>query len=127
MPVAIVTKYLPPTDHRGARIVATVPARIAECRWSDRPYAGPMDRPAYWRATIPYPYECSPEGAHRRAAEMLRDRLEWTGALYPGALDTGYAWTFVPEPYDLPTGTDGIPMDADPTDRCTQCGADWSA
>lgn len=105
MSVAIVTKYHGPTTYRGARITATVPARIAECRryWPpDQGPRGPLDHLRYWTLTIPYPYEHNSEDAHRVAAEALRDRLGWTGALYAGALDTGYAFTFGPEPHDYP-------------------------
>lgn len=75
---AIVTKYLGPTDHRGARIVASC-------------YAD--------RLTIPYPHEKSGEDAFRVAAEALRDKLGWTGVLVGGSLPDGsYAFVFMSGP-----------------------------
>jgi hypothetical protein len=104
MSVAIVTKYHGPTNYRGSRITASVPSRIADCdpdrvNWRADAHARrqDMDRPGYWRLTIPYPHELDSEQAHRRAAEMLRDRLGWTGELYAGGLADGYAFTFGPE------------------------------
>ena len=93
MSVAIVTKYLGPTNYRGSRIAASVPARIADC---DPASAAewPNHRPSHWRLTIPYAYAESSEGAHRLAAEALAARLGWTGRLVAGALDTGYAFVF---------------------------------
>ena len=82
MSVAIVTKYLGPTNYRGARIVASIPARIADCR------------PAHWRLTLSYPYELTGEDAHRAAAQALADRLGWGGRLVGGALADGYAFCF---------------------------------
>jgi hypothetical protein len=101
MAVAIVTTYHGPTNYRGSRITATVPARIGECRryWPpDSGPRGPLDHPAYWRLTIPYPYELNSEDGHRAAAEALAARLNWTGHLYAGALDSGYAFVFGPTP-----------------------------
>jgi hypothetical protein len=97
--VAIVTKYLGPTNYRGARIRASVPSRIADCD-PERAAEYPNHRPGYWRLTISYPDCPNSEDAHRVAAEALRDRLGWTGTLHAGALDTGYAFTFGPGPDD---------------------------
>lgn len=96
MSVAIVTRYLGPTNHRGSRIRATVPARIAERDTSRRPdEAGyELHQPAHWTLTIPYPHELSGEAVHRVAAEALRDRLGWEGALAGGAIVDGYAFVF---------------------------------
>lgn len=96
MSVAIVTKYHGPTNYRGSRITASVPQRIAD-RDRDRP-ENPLHQPSHWRLTIPYPYELNSEDGHRRAAEALRDRLEWTGTLAAGALADGYAFVFVADP-----------------------------
>ena len=49
--IAITTKYLGPTDTRGARIKATAPSKNT--------------------ATISYPYDLNSERAHRKAAETL--------------------------------------------------------
>lgn len=75
---AIRTKYLCPTDYRGARIKASEPDGQS--------------------VTIPYPYELSGEDAHRVAAKALRDRMGWSGTLaggYVGTRDVRYAFVFV--------------------------------
>lgn len=64
---AIVTRYLGPTNHRGSRIKATVEG------------ARPL--------TIPY--DSGSGNPHRDAAEALRDRQGWSGALVEGALPNG--------------------------------------
>ena len=106
MSVAIVTRYLGPTNHRGSRIVASVPARIADCHPEDaREYA--THRPSHWRLTVPYSYELSGEDVHRAAAQALADRLGWEGELVAGGLADGYAFCF---------RRDGIR-------KCAACGA----
>jgi hypothetical protein len=96
MSVAIVTKYLGPTNYRGSRIVASVPSRIADRDRDRRPGDDgyELHRPAHWRLTIPYPYELSGEDVHRAAAEALAARLGWYGILTGGALPDGYAFVF---------------------------------
>lgn len=112
MPVAIVTHYLGPTNYRGARIVAAVPARIAENHRGDNSFrTSPMDRDAYWRLTISYPYELSGEEAHRVAAEALAARLGWTGHLVSGGLAVGYAYCFTD--HLEPTEADPVAVLAD--------------
>lgn len=72
---AIETKYLGPTDGRGARIKA----------WdSDNN-----------QVTIPYPYELSGEDVHRKAAEALCAKMNWPGQLVGGATKRGYVFVFV--------------------------------
>jgi hypothetical protein len=71
---AIETRYLGPTNYRGARIVA-----------SD----GDGNR-----TTISYPYELSGEDVHRKAAEALRDKMGWTGELVGGSTKRGYCFVF---------------------------------
>ncbi len=71
---ALVTKYLGPTDTRGARIKA-----------SDEDGNS---------VTIGYPYELSGEASHREAAEALQAKMGWTGALDSGALKSGYVFVF---------------------------------
>jgi len=95
MSVAIVTKYLGPTNYRGSRIVASVPSRIADC---DPASAAeyPTHRPSHWRLTVSYDYSLSGEAVHRVAAQALADRLGWDGALIAGALADGYAFVFAP-------------------------------
>lgn len=65
---AIVTKYLPPTDHHGSRVVATAQAG---------------------RATIPWDYALDPAGNHEAAAQAFRDVKGWTGDWIGGALPDG--------------------------------------
>ena len=72
---AIETKYHGPTNTRGARISA-----------SD----GDGNR-----ISIPYPYELSGEAVHRKAAERLCDKMQWSGALVGGATKRGYTFVFV--------------------------------
>ena len=75
---AIQTRYLGPTNSRGARIKA----------WAA---AGSL--------TIPYPYELSGQACHRAAAEALREKLGWDECAYNellgGQLANGdYAFVF---------------------------------
>lgn len=99
MAVAIVTKYHGPTNYRGSRITASVPARLDELTRGDRDPSNELDRPSHWRLTIPYRYDLSPEDGHRAAAQALADRLGWVGTLAGGALADGYAFVFVGNAY----------------------------
>lgn len=74
---AIETKYLGPTDFRGARIKA--------------------DDGDGNTITIPYPYEGAyGDDKHRRAAVALCEKMQWTGAdtLVGGATKRGYVFVF---------------------------------
>lgn len=71
---AIRTKYLGPTDRRGARIVAS-------------------DEDGN-RCIIGYPHELSGEAVHRKAADALCAKMGWTGNLTGGALRNGYVFVF---------------------------------
>lgn len=84
---AIHTRFLPPTDHRGARIKAS------------------LDRCS---VVIPYPYELQPEAAHVHAAHAVLRRVkasrpeethrtEWTwNQFHSGELPDGsFAHVFV--------------------------------
>jgi len=71
---AIRTKYLPPTDRRGARIVASD---------SDGN-----------RVVIGYPHELDGVECHQKAADALCAKLNWTGTLYAGG-DGPRGWVFV--------------------------------
>ena len=62
---AIQTKYLGPTNSRGARIKATCAAGSA---------------------TISYPHELSGQASHRKAAEALVNKLGWVDPYYGGLL-----------------------------------------
>jgi hypothetical protein len=75
---AILTRYLGPTNTRGARIKASCAAGSI---------------------TISYPYDLSGQAVHRKAAEALVFKLDWThpnyGTLLGGQLDSGdYAFVF---------------------------------
>lgn len=75
---AIQTRYLGPTNHRGARIKA----------WA-----------AAGSVTIDYPHELSGQACHRKAAEALLVKLGWLdahyGGLLGGQLESGdYAFVF---------------------------------
>lgn len=76
---AIQTKYLSPTNRRGARIVA-----------SD------LDGN---RCTISYPHEFSGERTHWEAAHALCRKMGWTGKLHGGTLGAG-SYVFVFEELD---------------------------
>lgn len=73
---AIQTKYMGPTNVRGARIKAT-------------------DNDGN-SVTIPYPHELSGEDVHRAAADKLVRKMKWgTGDdLCGGVLKDGYAFVF---------------------------------
>jgi hypothetical protein len=74
---AIVTKYLPPTNSRGARIKATAEGLPS--------------------LTIPYPYELSGEACHRAAAEQLTSKYWSNASLVSGSMpdNTGYAFVMI--------------------------------
>jgi protein involved in temperature-dependent protein secretion len=71
--IAITTKYLGPTNARGARIKATTGNGES--------------------VTVPYPYEYSGAKAHAVAALELARKLRWTGDIIAGATATGYSFT----------------------------------
>ena len=70
---AIVTKYIGPTNHRGARIKATA-------------FAG--------SATIPFDYELGIPAAHEAAARALADKFGWVGDMVGGSTLDGYCFVF---------------------------------
>ena len=71
---AIQTRYLCPTDAKGARIKA----------WAE---AGSV--------TIPYPHELSGQACHRKAAQALAAKFNWGHEYLGGQLPTG-DYAFVP-------------------------------
>ena len=71
---AIFTKYVGPTNTRGSRIIASD---------SDGN-----------KVTISYPYELSGEDVHRKAANALCSKMNWTGNLVAGGTKTGYVFVF---------------------------------
>ena len=70
----ITTKYMGPTDTKGARIKATISS-------------GKIS------ATIPYPHEDS-RNAHALAALKLARKIGWTGTLIEGSTKTGSVFVF---------------------------------
>lgn len=70
MKQAIITKYLSPTNTKGARVKA---------------YATGA-RPT---VTIPWNHDWTPGRNHYFAAELLKKRLAWSGTLESGSLSPG--------------------------------------
>lgn len=70
MKQAIITKFLGPTNTRGARVKAYA------CK----------ARPS---VTIPWDHAWSSKQNHTFAARILAERLKWTGTLQAGALTAG--------------------------------------
>ena len=82
--IAIHTKYLSPTDTRGARIKA---------------YTAALGDRKGFTATIPYPYELSCEAVHFKAIKALIEKhnLDWdtTAMRYGDSADgKGYVFCF---------------------------------
>ena len=74
---AIVTKYIPPTNTKGARIKATA-------------MSGSV--------TISYDHEQDHEWPFRKAAQALCDKLDWTFNHCPGGLPDGsIVWVQMPK------------------------------
>ena len=71
---AISTKYIGPTNFKGSRIKAY------DCDNN--------------HVTISYPHELSGEDVYRKAAEALRDKMEWKGELIGGGTKEGYVFVF---------------------------------
>ena len=55
--------------------------------------ASDMDRN---RVIISYPYELSGEAVHRKAADALCAKMNWTGDMIGGAVKGGYVFVFLP-------------------------------
>ena len=70
----IETKYLGPTDHRGARIKATATNGDA--------------------VTIPYPHELNDTDKHIAAVRKLAAKLNWSGEMIGGWTARGMIWAF---------------------------------
>lgn len=72
---AIITKFHPATDTKGARISAT-------CNGG--------------KVYISYPHECSEgEQVHKQAAIALCNKMNWKGELVAGCLPDGKGYAFV--------------------------------
>ena len=69
---AIETRYMPPTNHLGARIKATTASGKT--------------------LTIPFPYELSGESVHWEAAKELAESLGWHGDYVAGSTRDGYVF-----------------------------------
>jgi len=75
---AIVTKYLPATNTKPARIKATAEGGNS--------------------VTISYPQDdISQEAAYRKAAEALCAKMKWPGQLFGGGTENGYVFVFGPD------------------------------
>jgi len=75
---AIITKYLPATNTKPARIKASTEGGNS--------------------ITISYPSDdMSQEAAYRKAAEALCAKMNWTGQLYGGGTENGYVFVFGPD------------------------------
>lgn len=86
---SIVTKFLGPTNHRGARVVAQV---------SD--YGSPIERAARaegkpGRLVVDWDYRAGVEGNHANAAKALAKALDWDGAWTGGEAPGGAGYVFV--------------------------------
>lgn len=75
---AIETKYVGPTNTRGARIIATTGS-------------------GHHKLTIPYPHELSGEACHEAAAVELATKLGWLDGrkLVSGETRAGYCFVLV--------------------------------
>jgi hypothetical protein len=45
--------------------------------------------------SIPYPHELNPEDGHRKAAQALCDKMNWTGKMACGGIKHGFVFVFV--------------------------------
>jgi hypothetical protein len=73
--IAILTKYLGPTNTRGSRIKA----------YTDR-----------HSITVSHDYALDGEGVHRKAAQALMDKMGWPNELISGGVAGGYAFVMLP-------------------------------
>ena len=74
--IAILTKYIAPTNCRGSRIKA---------------YTGTGE-------SVTIPFDCSLDGEarHRKAAQALMDKMGWPNKLVSGGIAGGYAFVMLP-------------------------------
>ena len=75
--IAILTKYLGPTNSRGSRIKA---------------YTSNEGQ----SITISYDYALDGEALHRKAAQALMDKMNWPNKLVAGGIEGGYAFVMLP-------------------------------
>ena len=82
----IETKFLGPTNFRGARIKATHEGGVKS-------------------VTLPYPYELSGVDVHAVAAVALARQLDWHGTLIGGSTKRGYVFVFANDKqYEIDSG-----------------------
>lgn len=74
--IAILTRYLGPTDHRSSRVVVT----------SGNGH----------RLVVPWDCELDVDENHRAAAFKLCQKMGWSGDLASGGLKNGAAHCFIP-------------------------------
>jgi hypothetical protein len=74
---AITVKYIGPTDRRGSRLKAFDSDNNS--------------------VTIPYPHGMKQSESHRKAAEMLRDKMGWQGEMISGGTKEGEVFVFLPK------------------------------
>jgi len=77
--IAIITKYLSPTNTKGSRVKA-----IADGGFSLGAHT----------ITIPFDHSLNQGQAHKKAAIALRDKMNWKGDLVGGGIKHGYAFCF---------------------------------
>lgn len=81
--IAILTRYLPPTNYRGSRVAV-------------RSGNG-------HRMIVSWDHELDVSGNHRAAALALCRKMGWTGDLASGGTENGAAHCFIPSDY-VPKG-----------------------
>ena len=74
--IAILTKYIGPTNCRGSRIKAYTETGES--------------------VTIPFDYSLDGEARHRKAAQALMDKMGWPNELVSGGIAGGYAFVMLP-------------------------------
>jgi hypothetical protein len=77
--VAILTKYLGPTNFRGARVKAYTETKLS--------------------VTVHWDHALNPEENHRVAAMALVAKMCWTGRWVGGATEQGYAFVCIGRTY----------------------------
>ena len=75
--IAILTKFIGPTNYRGARVKAFTTSGH--------------------RIIVPWDHSQNVEENHDAAALALCRKMEWCGKLVRGGTDVGYAYTFLRE------------------------------
>lgn len=83
MRVSIVTKYLPPTNYKGSRVIAKTTSGL--------------------RKIVSWKYNLDAEENHILAAKEFADKMGWKGEWHGGAID-GSSYVFV-ENHEKPAFT----------------------